>query len=206
MPYIAIVNDSDLSVFPTTMQALHEGMKKGTGDVNRKAIGIVSVYAERNFANSIQRDATSATVGGETYREGSRVTGRFTFGKGKTFTGSLLKNLGPNVTGFGYPIVNRADTITKRVWRGLEFGWDSMRMPLGIWRDVNGNRVRSSENARLLGGDQFFPGGGGGQEVRGIAAKQFITIAFEDTVANYVEPGYRRVAEEIASKVSRGVK
>ncbi len=207
MVEIRIVTDSDLTVFSTVMQAVYEGYKKELGIVNRRAIDLVSAKAEQNFANSILREGTSKTLGGRTYRKGSRVTGRFTFGKGKTFTGSLLKNLGPNITGFGYPIVNRADQRTKRVWRGLEFGWDSMRMPKGIWRDAQGDRIGATGDAaevgKLLGGDVFTPRRSSlSEEVAGIAPKQFIADAFEWVVTNYLEPEYQKKAVEVAKRES----
>ncbi len=215
-PLIEIVSDGkNATVYATTMQAVARNFRGKVGKINLEAIRKISEEAEKNFAASILRPETSVTAGGTTYRatstpargEGgrligrkgaSRVSGRFTFGPGKTFTGSLLKNQ-RNVTGFGYPIVARADRITKKVWRGLEFGWPSMRMPTkGIWRDSSGQRVTS----RSPGGDAFFPAGPSERRVAGIEAKLFITNAFSTVVNNFVEPAYRQAAELAAKEAS----
>ncbi len=215
MAIIAIVPVGDLTVFETTMQAVAESFAGNVDKINREAIRKISTTAEKNFAASILRPATSKTKRGTTYRaaQGSsatrgaggrftgsrraeRVSGKFTFGPNKTFTGSLFKK-GLNVKGFGYPIVGRADQRTKRVWRGLEFGWDSMRMPSrGHWRAADGKRLSTT---RSLGGDAFFPAGPADKQVEGIAAKLFITKAFKLVVKTFVEPGYQEAAK-IAAK------
>lgn len=204
--YTLIVQDESLTTFSTVMQAVFEGYKKGTGKIFTTSIDLVSAQAEKNFAASILRDATSATAGGRTYRRRNRMTGRFTFGSGQTFTGSILRNLGPNISGFGYPIVNRADQRTKRVWRGLEFGWDSMRMPKGVWRDTSGDRVGADSFRKIVGGDQFFPTSAASDEVAGIEAKLFITDAFEFVVGGFTEPALRQLAVEQAREASKAAK
>lgn len=197
------LSDESLTVYATVMQAVFEGYKKGTGKIFRDSINLVSAQAEKNFAARIERDATSATLGGRTYRRRSRVTGRFTFGVGKTFTGSILKNLGPTTQGFGYPIVARADSRTKRVWRGLEFGWDSMRMPKGQWRDSDGKRVRSDTFRTILGGDTFEPTGPIADEVAGIQAKLFISDAFDFIVEGFTDPALRKLAVDVAKAAEK---
>ena len=199
MPIVSITSDKALTVFDTTFQVVVEGLKKGSLRINRDAINLISLQAEKNFRDSIIREEHSATLGGEVYRRRSRATGRFTFGPGKTFTGSLLRNLGPNITGFGYPIVDRAERLTKGAWRALEFGRPAFTMPRGFWRDADGNRVRS----RSFGGDEFVPAGRGTMEAQGIEPKQFITTAFEDVVDRFVRPEYFKLAEDIAQRASR---
>ena len=210
MVKVRIEFDETLTTLPTAMQALSTGFKKGSGQINRTAINLVSRLAEENFRNSIIREETSATLGGQTYRPRSRVTGRFTFGPGKTFTGALLKNLGPDIYGFGYPIVARADARTKKAWRGLEFGWSSMRMPKGFWRDASGSRIRQGRKGetgishRLFGGEEFVPGSRvADQRVAGIEAKQFITTAFEDVVHRYVQPEYDKLNQRLAREFTK---
>lgn len=214
-PLIKLVSKDNLTVYETTMQALATNFRGKLRKVNDEAIRKISEEAEKNFAESILRPETSATLGGASYRstssasrgEGGRLTGRrgskrvsgnFTFGPGKTFTGALLKNKGPHVTGFGYPIVARADKATKRVWRGLEFGWKSMKMPTGVWRDAEGNKV----STRSPGGDAFFPAGPIERTVAGIEAKLFITKAFDTVFKGFVEPKYREAAESAAREES----
>lgn len=200
MAFVRLTSDADLTQFKTVFQAVVEGYKAGTGRVFRNAINLTSRWAEQNFRASIERDEHSATLGGQVYRPGSRATGRFTFGPGKTFTGSLLKNLGPNISGFGYPIAERAERLTDGAWRALEFGRPAFTMPPGYWRDSQGNRVRS----RSFGGDEFVPARRGRPiEAHGIEAKQFITTAFEDVVARYVEPELRKLAQQVADKAAK---
>lgn len=213
MAIFAIAPVSGISVYETTMQAVAKAFTGEVHKVNRQAIRRISVEAEKNFRKSIIRPETSKTLG-RTYRapfalatrgaggrftgstKATRVSGRFTFGVNKTFTGSLFKK-GLNIQGFGYPIVARADMRTKKVWRGLEFGWDSMRMPSrGHWRTSDGRRLSTS---RSIGGDAFFPAGPADKVVEGIQAKLFITKAFDFVVRNYAETAYQEAAQ-IAAK------
>lgn len=194
MVFAQIVRDGDLTVIETTFQVVNERFKKGTGKMHREAIDRVSKRAHANFIRSIERAGTSATIQGTSYRPEDRATGRFTFGKGRTFTGSLLRNLGSNISGFGYPNVPRADAATDGAWRALEFGRPAFRMPMGFWRAPDGRRART----RSPGGDIFIPGGAGEQLAKGIEPKLFITEAFEKVVREYVEPEYQRIADKAA--------
>lgn len=211
MPFISLESDQTLTVLSTTFQAVNEQFKRGTRRINRNAINLVSKFAERNFRDSIIREEHSVTLGGsETYQRSTRASGKFTFGPGGTFTGSLLKNLGPNISGFGYPIIERAEKRTNGAWRALEFGRPAFTMPPGFWigerqgRDSRGRFTQAREGvvrSRFKGiHDRFAPTPRGPEmEARGgIQAKQFITTAFEDVVDRYVEPEYRKLAEKVA--------
>ena len=196
MVLIEIVPDDGFAVYPSVIAALSKEFITGVGNVNRESINKISIEAEKLFRERIVRPETSRTLGGAVYRPGERQTGHFTFGAGKTFTGSLIRKKAEGV-GFAYPIVGRADNLTDRAWRGLEYGWSSMKMPSGDWRNAQGQRVP----AGAASNDQFFPRGGGGlRRVRGIEGKHFISDAFDHVVKTYTTPAYEKAQQEAVKK------
>lgn len=203
MAFARLTADADLTVLPTTFQVVNEQFKKGLRTVHRDAINLTSRFAEQNFRDSIIREDHSVTLGGPyTYPRRTRASGRFTFGPGKTFTGSLLKNLGPNISGWGYPVTERAERLTDGAWRALEFGRPAFTMPRGFWFNEEGRVTRF----RSFGGDAFGPHPRGiEREARGIEAKQFITIAFEDVVERFLEPEYLKLANKVTEAELRNL-
>lgn len=211
MAFATIVADESLTVVSTTFQVINEQFKAGTRTIHRDAINLISLNAKRNFRNSIEREDHSVTLGGsDAYPRRTRASGKFTFGPGATFTGSLLRNLGPNISGFGYPNIKRAEERTNGAWRALEFGRPAFTMPPGFWigeRQSRDARGRFGPNRRMAVRERFkpiydafapHPRGIPTLEARGIEAKQFITTAFEYVVERFVEPEYQRLAEKVA--------
>jgi len=98
---------------------LAAGTKDLNGDIDKaliRARGAVMRTAARLFREDIKRPAESGQGAG-----GRRMTGRFTFGAGKTFESRDVRISDEN-RGFGFPDWTRADAATQGIWRALEFG------------------------------------------------------------------------------------
>lgn len=188
---VELLMDPDLSVIPTTFQLVAEGVQSGTRRANKAVLQNMYEYAEQTFAASIERPRHSKTRGGTVYRPDTRATGRFTFGSGKTFVGTIIDN-GP-VQGVAFPDTDRAEQITGGAWRALEFGVTSMQMPVGFWRS-GGKRVPGRQG----GDDELVPTGRGTVEVNGIEAKEFLATAAERGRGDL-----ERAYEELATRVAR---
>jgi hypothetical protein len=194
MPEITVTMDPSLSTIPTSLQIISEGVPRGTRHINKEVLRSMYRTAASIFEESILRPATSVTAGGQSYRAGSRATGNFTFGDNQTFQGVLIDN-GP-VQGLGFPDIQTADQRTDRAWRVLEEGTDSMRMPVGSWRDPGGNRVPWGAGSD----DAFHPGGSRFVEVSGIEAKRFIQGAVDGGV-EALGKAYSQLADDLSDLV-----
>jgi hypothetical protein len=196
---ITVTIDPPVESVATSFEIMAEGVAEGTATINRDILDSLYDKSREIFASTIERPGQSATMGGNTYRPGSRATGKFTFGDNATFRGTTTQS-GP-ISTITYPNEDTADSITDRAWRHLEEGSASQQMPLGIWRDSSGSRVPWGEGTD----DQFFPGGRKGRggerwEVAGIQAKYFIRDAVTDA-ADRLELAYQELADDIAVEV-----
>jgi hypothetical protein len=196
MPEITVTIDPSLSVVPTSFQIISEGVPRGTRYINREVLSSMYRTAASIFEASIQRPSTSVTAGGQSYRAGSRATGNFTFGDGQTFQGEIIDN-GP-VQGIGFPNINVADQRTNRAWRMLEEGSDSMRIPVGTWRDPGGRTVPWGAGSD----DTFHPGARRFMEASGIQAKLFIQGAIDGGV-EVLGRAYSQLADDLSDLVIR---
>lgn len=165
--------------------------------------------AEQHFNAEVRRPTSSGD------RPGERMTGRFTFGSGKTFRAVLFKQ--GQSYGIGFPDTQVADNSTNGVWRVHEFGlpsshpegpkgqhrlpsrfhWDpargdGARLVLGAdpsdrYRKKGSRNTRATrQNTERLGQGVPAKNGGAG----------FIRPAFTEFRVTYLEKGYRQVVKE----------
>jgi hypothetical protein len=197
---VSVTIDPPVGSIATSFEIMAEGVAEGTETINRDILDTLYDKSREIFEASIERAATSATLGGTSYRSNSRATGKFTFGKAGTFSGKTSRS-GP-ISSIIYPDEAKADAITDRAWRHLEEGSSSQQMPLGIWRDTSGARVPWGDSRE----DAFYPGGrknraGERIEVAGITAKRFIRDAVVDA-GDRLEQAYFDLAQDIADEIA----
>ena len=186
---------------------VNEDLPNNLNQFHARQLGIISQRAERIFEEQVTRPNESGR------REGMRETGKFLFGRrsGGAFKGVSLNDESANVYGFGYPDVQHADTTTHFVWRSLEFGLRPH--PRAIQHEFgprgHGKFPRRFTFIPFTGKQGYLSPRGGpagpvgtlitprGQIVKkvahpGIAPRQFITRAFEQTAQNMPQ-GYSEV-------------
>lgn len=212
----------DAVINTTAFSAGIEELQKGLDGVHRETIKRLHVVGRKNLKDSRRRPQEKGEGVG-----GRRMTGRFEFGRGKTFVGKTFSE--GNVQGLGWPDIAVADRRTKwesgsPVWRTLEWGLGNRKMehplaptgdfkfPANAWWLRGSSLVRSKRGQR---GDVLRPVGTTTRNgvkhkpkmvVRpdmGLEPKLFLTNAWREVVENksgYLRGEYTKLERNFSDK------
>lgn len=112
-------------------------LEVGRGQWDQLAKNLIRNSRDK-FESRIKRPETSATRGGQIYGRGgkrNRQTGKFKFGKDRTFHTSYSEVQSTKRIALSWPDVVDADRRTKKIWRVLEEGLPKAKHRMGphIW-------------------------------------------------------------------------